>query len=73
MTDDTIRAAPMTRVEFAGAAARVAALAAHWAADCAQYPLPERQSEPMPRKQALKFCAQIEELVSVIKEAARHE
>lgn len=62
---------PMTRVAFAGMAARIAQRAAQWAADCAQYPRPERQGEPMEREAALRFCASIEELLAFIKEDAR--
>lgn len=62
---------PMTRVAFVGLASRIAQRAANWAADCAQYPGPERQGEPMEREAAMRFCASIEELLAFIKEDAR--
>lgn len=66
------QAAPaMTRVAFVGMASRIAQRAAHWAADCAQYPGPERQGEPIEREAALRFCASIEELLALVKEDAR--
>lgn len=69
MPDDAHRA--MTRVAFVGLAARIAEQAAKWAADCAQYPGPERQGEPMEREAALRFCDQIERFLASIKEEAR--
>ena len=60
----------LTHVGFAGLAARVAQRAAQWAADCAQYPAPDRQGEPMRRADALRFCASIEEILAFIKEEA---
>jgi hypothetical protein len=72
MADAPLRetAAIMSRVEFVGLAARIAERASKWAADCAQYPRPERQGEPMGREAALRFCDDIQRFLDRIRDDA---
>jgi hypothetical protein len=61
---------PMTRLQFASVAARIAERASDWAATTTQWPGPEKQGEPISREAALRFCVAIEGLLGMIREEA---